>query len=641
MAEPATNEPAKGQKVGDKEIVQIIQDYRAEATLARKSRIGKNLRNVEAYLGQQDYSEKLDGQSQEFIPKVSNATEQFAAFVQRGIVQFGSWFDIEFGKNDAPLLTANEIRDLITCYFGDLAVSAIKSTKIELVLADAVKSGLLEALIILKVHGRKFNKRQFFAERGAPLASGVEQPKILRERKIAPWRLMIDVVRADDYFPDPTGRGLYEIHSVERDYHEVLAAARQGIYDLEAVLAISGSSSKEESGTDRRSEAHRGQDRADPPSARRVVLIDECWGTLLNAKGEVMHENVLCAVANGRQLIRRPEPNPFWHGESPFIAEPIIRVPHSVWHKALYDDASQLNLAFNELFNLALDGAMKSVWGINQIRLDMLEDPSQVSSGVVQGDTLAVTSELPHGQKAFENVSEGQVPPEALAMLGVIDKEFTSSALSSELKLGKFPQQEVKATEVTELAQSQAVTLDAISANIEVGAITQVIRKSFLNILQNADDLDTQQVVSAIGPRAALVLARMDPADRFAAFAGRCDFKVFGLTATLGRVRDFQKFMALMQGVNTNPLLMRAFLAKFSADKVLTFIMRALSLNPDNIFKSEEELADRSREIQEIFALAGLTQPGSGGGPSGADTGEPGLPAEINQLGQAPLTGGV
>lgn len=641
MAEQAESDLKKGQRPGDAVIVKIVNAYKRESSQARKSRMQKNFRNVEAYMGQQDFSGKLPGQSTEFIPKVSNATEQFSAFIERGIVQFGDWFSVEFGKNDAPLILDTEVRDLLTCYFNDIAVSTTKSTKIELVIADGVKSGLLEALMIFKVHGRKFNKRQFFAEAGEPLVSGAIQPKVLKERNIAPWRLMIDVVRADDYYPDPTGRFLYEIHSVERDYYEVLESARQGIYDLDAVLNISGSSTKDERGTEKRTEAHRGQDRSEPVSARRVVTIDECWGTLLDADGKITHENIICAIANGTQLIRRPEKNPFWHGESPFIAEPIIRVPHSVWHKALYDDASQLNLAFNELFNLAFDGAIKSVWGINQIRLDMLEDPSQVADGVTQGDTLAVKNELPHGEKVFENVSEGQVPPEALAMLGVIDKEFTSAALSSELKLGKFPQQEVKATEVTELAQSQAVTLDAISANLEVGAITRILRMSFLNILQNADDLDTQNVVSAIGPRAALILARMDPADRFAAFAGKCQFKVFGLTATLGRVRDFQKFMALMQGVQTNPLLMRAFLAKFSADKVLTFIMRALNLNPNNIFKDEAELAGRAQEIQEIFALAGLTKPGggSGGGPSGAEVGEPGLPAEINQQAQAPLAG--
>ena len=41
--------------------------------------------------------------------------------------------------------------------------------------------------------------------------------------------LCIDLLRTENYCPDPTGRGLYEIHEVERDYIDVLNMAKSGI----------------------------------------------------------------------------------------------------------------------------------------------------------------------------------------------------------------------------------------------------------------------------------------------------------------------------------------------------------------------------------------------------------------------------
>jgi hypothetical protein len=129
-------------------------------------------------------------------------------------------------------------------------------------------------------------------------------------------------------------------------------------------------------------------------------------------------------------LIRKPEPNPFWHGESPFIACPIIRVPFSVWHKAVFDHASNLNLAINEIFNLMIDGGIASVWGTKQIRSDMLVNPEQITDGVPQGITLDIKNEVPWGQKVMDNLTEGQVPNDAMAMFESLSREFEAAALT-------------------------------------------------------------------------------------------------------------------------------------------------------------------------------------------------------------------
>jgi hypothetical protein len=508
------------------------------------------------------------------------------------------------------------------------------------VVSDAVKVALLKSLMIFKVHGGMMTRRKFEFER-----SDTEGPRV-KSNETKEWHLRVDLVRIEDYYPDPTGAGLYEIHRVERDYHEVMAMAEEGIYDKRVVELLAGTSHTRPE-DEELSEADRNQGETVSPGFRKRVLLDEFWGTILDLDGRIVHRNVVATVANERYLVRKPEPNPFWHQESPFVVAPLIRVPHSVFHKALYDHASDLNLAINEMFNLMLDGGMAAVWGIKQIRLEDLEDPSQVEGGIKQGVTLAVKQTLPHNAKVLETISEGDVPKDAMAVFEFLNREFTSAAMTNELKLGALPPKQVLATEVLEASQSQNLMLDGMIADVEVGGIAQVLRKAFLCILQNADDIPEVAFTSAVNKKVALAIMRAEPEERFALFAGRCQFRVNGLSATMTRALDFQKVMGLLQAVSTQPLLLQAFMKKFSPDRTLEHLIKTLNINPENIEKTVEEqtAAAQAQEVARTQGAAGLIDQGpqnSEGGPggvaSGAGTGGNPQTAAIQQNAQ-PVTG--
>ena len=585
-------------------VVEAVSQYRKESEESdRKYRLKQNDVNRRAFMNIQDWSHKIEGQSKEFLPKTSSTVEQFSAFIKRALVQFGDWFSITAPK-DSPL-SESAIRKLINCFFENLPDDQ-GTTTLALKVADATKVGLLESLMIFKVHGQKIKRRVFKTENGESLLTD----------EISPWKLKIDLIRPEDYYPDPTGRGLYEIHRVERDLHEVRQMAEEGVYD-EAVVDLIENDFKEEKR--KAIERNPDDDRAKPGFRRRVVL-DEFLGTLLDEDGNIAQENVLCTVANEKYLIRKPEPNPYWHQESHFVVIPIIRVPFTVWHKALYDQVVPLNFAINELFNLILDGGISSVWGIKQLRLNMLEDPSQVTGGIPQGKTLAVREDMPEGMKVLETISEGKVPQDAMATFNLVDREYNVSALTNDLKQGLLPPKEVKATEIIAVDQGQAVVLDSITTDIEQG-LTQLIRKAWLTILQNADDLLNLDVKEALTSREMLALARMSEAERFNLFS-TCGFKAHGLSATLAKARDFQKLMALIQVASQSQFLLPAFLRKISGDKLLTRLFKLLNINPDDIGRDENDM----KTLPEDMAFAQQMTQGGGG-----VTGEPGVPSEINQ----------
>lgn len=612
MARNVRTAPARTETPADDsstEVVLAIQAARHEAENGRRSRMWRSQMNRDAYNGIQDWSHKVAGQSTEFIPKTSETVDQFAAVFKRALTQFGDWFSVDVGK-DSPL-TPGTVRRVLA-YYLDRLPDGDTTTTFATRLSDAAKAGLLECLMIFKVHGHRMKD----------MAYRVVDGDRVEAKDAKPFRLCIDLVPAEDYKPDPTGRKLYKIHTVERDWHQALAMADAGVYDADVIRRI-----KEDH---HRDEEERRIQGINESSFRRRIVIDEYWGTILKRDGSVLHEAVLCALANDKYVIRKPEPYPNWYGEDPFVAIPLVRVPHTVWHRAIMDEVVSLNLALNELFNLTLDGGIASVWGVRQLRAEYLEDPTAVTNGIPQNKTLVLREGVPTGEKVLEQITTGEVPRDAMTLYAMLEKEILGAAKTNDVQMGNLPGRKVLATEVAETSNANSAMMDGIVSDVEAG-IAHLLRKAWLTLLQNADFLMESDLTELMSNRELLALANMTDAERFAALANGAKFRVFGLSATLAKARDFQKIMALLQVSAQNPVLQRAMLVKFDGERILEKIIRVLNLNPEDLERDPDK--DPTQEIDTVMAMMAAQ---GGGGPAAANqstgmTGEPGLPSEINQ----------
>ena len=602
-----------------------MRQYRAEAQKAREPRLKRNSRNWDAFLGLQDWSHKRPGQSKEFLPEVAMAKEQVSAFVKRALTAFGDWFTPEFTQE--TLLTSGQARKLLQYKLDDSASNGVNIDEdFAALVADAVTVGLLGSLMVLKVHGRTVDKARFTTERGyqlIPQPDGSALPTMTTElirKQVPTWQLVIDLIPPESYLPDPLGRGLYEMHEVERDLWEVQAMAEAGVYDPRVVEQIEDDYTQEEERSWSTREVDReGRLQASPSFRKRIVIL-ECWGSLLNERGRLVEENRVCAMANNKYLIRPPEPNPFWHGERPFVTRPLLRVPFSVWHKALFDHAVDLNFAMNELYNLMFDGGMASVWGINAIRPDLLDDPRQVADGIPQGTTLVLkegeTSSLP----VYEQVGTGKVPAEAMAMFQVTQQQFQTATQVNAVRLGQNPGKDTTATAVMEAQQSSNNFFDGMIGEADK-LIAKVLRLSWSNMMQYWEDFDAEEVIAAIGEQGALAMAQLSPAERFRQLTG-CKFKVSGLSAVISRVRDFQKMVALMGIAGQNPIMGMSFLQSYSPQKIWAYLFKSLNVDPDSVKMDPEEQAQAPALMQSLQASLG------GAGPAGAE-GAPPVPAPV------------
>lgn len=614
---------------GEQEVVQAIRAFRQEAENNRRHRMWMNRRNRDAYMGQQDYSAKIDGQSTEFVPKTSETVDQFAAIFKKALTQFGDWFSIKMGKHSP--ISDRTAREILKFYLERLP-DGDTTTNFATRLSDAAKSALLEGLMIFKVHGYRMPAYQYRVVDMADEKGQKKDPRVERVKSM-PFRLSVDLIPWEDYKPDPTGRKLYKIHTVERDWHEVVQMAKAGVYDEAAVKAIDADF--------RRQEEERRLQGITESKYRRHMVVDEFWGTLLDAQGRISHETVLAAIANDKFLIRKPEPYPYWTGEDPFVAAPLIRVPHTVFHRAVMDEVVSLNHALNELFNLMLDGGIASVWGVRQVRADLLDDPTQISNGIPQNKTLVLREGVPEGIMAVEQIVTGNVPPEALQMYSLLEKELQAAAKTNDIMLGNLPTQNVKATAVAEASNASSAMMDGIASDAE-RCIETILWKAWTLLIQNADFLLESDLTELMTKQEVLALAQLSPAERFAALCNGAKFRVYGLSATLAKARDFQKVMALLQVAAQNPIMFRAMLMRVDGLRLWDRVIKLLNLNPEDFERDPD--VDAGPEIKNTMAL--MQSMAGGGGPGGAlsgmpasnqstgMTGEPGMPSEINQTAQ-------
>lgn len=607
-------EPTK-ESAGLDPIVTTTLNYIKESDMAKVDRMVLNKRNFDSYHLKQDYSHKNKGQSQEFLPNQAMAVEQLVAFFQQALIDLGTWFRVE-------RLPMSSDQDKIIKDADIQAIVARQLDKVDFMtfIGDALKSAFLGSLMVIKVHGKTVEIPRYVAYSDL---EGGRKDKLRREDKTV-WQLAVDLIRQKDFHIDPTSKGLYRLQEIEMDLHEVIALSEGSdpLYDPNVVARLS-----EGLGMDAERQGDLSRETAQNVTTsgyRKSVKIIEGWGTILDpTTGKVLHKNVTWTIANDLHVLAKPKPNPFWHNRNPIMSVPIIRVPHSEWHKALMDAPTALNMANNELYNLIVDGGMMATHGIKQIHTDWLEDEGQVSNGVEIGSTLKVNSSCPPGGKVMERIDTASVSRESLEVFNIMKSEFSASALTNDLRMGVMPSRQVKATEVVEASNTITSVFTGLAKVIE-SHLEQILELIWMTCAQNMDDLDSQEMKDLIDPARATTLAAMTAPERFAATVGGFKFKVFGISQTMNKMKDFRKLTAMLQTIATDPVLAEEFQRKYDFTKLLEEIMRSLDIDTSKIELDESE--------QETRAAAG--QQGEQAQP--APGGQPGVNPSPNMQSQIP-----
>jgi hypothetical protein len=553
----------------NREIIDWILQCRDEAESAKTERLALNKNNFDMYHLRHDFSHKEAGQSQEILSKQAMAVEQTKAFFQQSLADFGEWWSAESCYPDAEVamkVRPHEITKMTDYMLGKANYYSHVGNEVE--------QALLAALCISKTTGKMVSKPKYVAKkkgRGAGLKRWIEKT----EDKS--WELVTSLVSFRNYYKDPTSAGLYEIEDSWVDLHIAKNMIEED-EDFDQTLADSlrgGAPDQSENEFDKARET--GQS-TPTDSPRHKVKLTEYWGDILDKDGKVIYENVQAMVANDKDLILKPRPNPLWHQGRPYTASPLLEVAESTLHKALMDAPTQHNRALIEMYNLMMDAAMMQVHGLSQLRKDWLSNPAQVANGIKAGMALDVNSMCPPGAKALEPLVNVVIPAEVFNIFGIVQQEFNASALTTDLRSGGASTS-MSATAVVEQSQTITSVFTGMAKNFENNQITKELELAWKTVAQNWDEIDREVFISLFGAQRGDELYRLPAEEVFASTVNGTRFRVFGITQTLGKAQDFQKLTTLLQTVASSPILMEEFFKKYDLGKLLGEIMTALDID--------------------------------------------------------------
>jgi hypothetical protein len=180
------------------------------------------------------------------------------------------------------------------------------------------------------------------------------------------------------------------------------------------------------------------------------------------------------------------------------------------------------------------------------------------------------------------------------------------------------------ATAVTAAEQTSSSVFDAKAKHAE-RTLRKVLHLSWCNIMQFLDDADAEEVITAVGERAALRLNQLSPAQRYEALAG-CKFRVHGLSTVLARMRHFQKLVALLQIANQGPVMAMSFVQRFSPKKVWDELFKSMNIDPSTLEPDEQERQQMGQTQQLLQQqLLGGKAGAAGGSPPGVS-----MPSDVS-----------
>lgn len=562
-----------------------------EAYESKQNRMLLNKDNYAMYQLEHNFAHKMKGQSKEVLSKVRNATESSKAFFQQALADLDDWFRITArdGSEGLGMIVRPEEMQKLLSYM-------LKQADYFSHVGDSTQSGLLGSLAISKVSGSMVSKPKY-KTKSEGRGSKYKKHVVVVDDKT--WELRFNNIRQEDYYPDPTGADLYRIEESMVDLATVrqLAEGDDAIYDKDAVATLQpwGSTDLQEA----KKAQETGQNVA-YPKMRPRVKITEFWGTIVDdTTGEILSENIVLTLANEMAVIRKPTPNPLWHQKKPIVAAELIRVANSVWGIAMMDAGTKHNRSLIELFNLMLDAAMKAVWGVNQIRTDVLADPTQITDGVRWGTNLQTNASLPIGGKVMEPVVTGEIPNEVVTMFNILNQETLSAMKTNDLRMGAQSMRAVKATEVVAAENSITSEFQGIAKNFEEKKIQPELELAAWTICQNWDLIDSEVFKSLFGAERGEALAALEPQEVFVQTVNGMRFEVFGISLTLRRQADFRKWTTLLQTIGASEVLIEAFLKNYDFSKLLGEIMTAIDINKTKIEQSGEAQAPAAPPLEQ------------------------------------------
>lgn len=605
--------------LADGQLLAISQKLFQRSWIQRRPRFSRNNENWLAYRQEQDFTHKQEWQSRETTPNFPIAVDQIVGSFERALTDSDDWLVADPPGIEKPVIDPDIIRRLMLFYMTRLWAPGNQpesANSIQVLVGDAAKMGILEPNVVVKVIPILKKQRHYRFETKLPKDTQGDfrateyAGKRLEAVDADVFRLQLQLIPWEDYYPDPSTSKSYAIHRTRRRLHELLANPD---YNKDVVRAAIGGAKKADLELQRRlAEGERINTNPDPYE----VEVFECWGDIIDdSSGEILAVNQFWTyIASG--ILREPTDNPFWDGTRPFIEAPLNRVPGSNEPSALADRAVPMWRASNELLNLYIDGAFRATWGVGQVRPDMMEAPEEVADGVPQGYVAVLKPNAPAGQKFYERVDSGEIPNHSLEAITRIETKVNEGLAMPDTRLGQTSQRSgTKATELVQAMRASGSLYESIAARFEDTWLEPLFEKCWRVILQYSDEFANVELVQILGVDNAVALTDLNAEQRFQLLS-QTHFKVRGLRGVASQDRQFTKLTTIINLLSSNEQFAEHFARTKDLNKLWDAVLRSTGIDPDLLRLDSNPGRDEADEIGDAVteATAGLTPEASAAG---------------------------
>lgn len=579
---PATPAPALGQTDDEREIVQALGGYKAEAETARRSglnpRDAKWEQNLALYWNRVDFSKKADWQAREVMPEVPSYVDRFAAAMKEALVAIPEGFYTVTSPGDVENDLAGAIKRMNDVWLSTVGRNAGGTPLgFPAVFEEQMKLGALTA------------------------SSAV----VLWKEDVKGGRVAIETVDPRFVWLDASYRDLYRIRRTEIDKHDLMAMARattkggKSLYNISAISGLVDNVNMRDIALREQMSGHGQQ----VSSNRSVITLDEYLATVVSADGRVLADKELMVVANDQFLIRGPEKNPFWHGQDWMVYAPLVTAPLSVYGRSYMEDFGAIANTFTELTNLILDAVQTSAMKAFVMVPGMLLNPLQASQGI-HPNKVFLLEEGYQAEDFAKALDLGSLDPAAIQVWQSMKSELSEAAGINEIGLGQFaPKGRTSATEISATQSSSSALVRSVAQTIETRFLDPVLDLTWKTGLQHAT-ADNKLLAGAAGT------------ELYAALMGRrreligmpITFQAHGISTLIQKQQMLDSILGLLQVIGQNENLLAAFMQKIDVNKLI-----ALLFNLGNVDLTKMQLSERERLMQGVLQplqQAGAQVPG-------------------------------
>ncbi len=497
------------------------------------------------YRGKDTFPDKEDWQSKIVMPKAWNSVKQATNAMMR-MLQASEmpWTIDPINPDDqTSVLRAEQITDLTRLF--------LQNSDFIRAFAEGLESSFITGLGIWKVWWGFKDRNKMISRDNTENG----QREIIRQT-ISEGNLFIRAVDPYMFYwlkGSRFGNWTGTIEDIEVTRPQLIELEDKGIIPEGSTAKIKAGKSinEDKSRASLRFDETHEQSNSAAPSNNTIIKLTDYYGPILDQDGNVKFKQAHVLLANDDVVLVAKE-NKLWTQQPPYVAFSPLLLPFREEGVGLIEHTVDVDKAFNRIINMTTDKQLLGLIPALEVDVDLLEDPSQLDTGLVPGKIIR--KEGGHaGQQAIQPIiQDTNISPAAQLLLGALDRGHQEGSLISEIQqsLPRFRGNQT-GQEISIKQGNQVDFLSAMSKDIDEYALKPIVEASMDLVLQFLNTSNDPRVGSILGVGQEY-LRSLNRFDLLEMIQGDYIIKVSGVTDQVQKREALGEIVQLMNIIGQN-----------------------------------------------------------------------------------------